>query len=135
MQKSIIFNERLICIKYQMSSKKRKVKVILMEGNEMKVKLWKRILTLVLASSMMFGDSAIGFAAEYQSSVDSSYEIASSEMIITAGNEEKNGGGSEGVAVLAIDGNENTIWHTEWYPKENNTHEDHWLQIELNNIY
>lgn len=118
-----------------MSSKKRKVKVILMEGNEMKVKLWKRILTLVLASSMMFGDSAIGFAAEYQSSVDSSYEIASSEMIITAGNEEKNGGGSEGVAVLAIDGNENTIWHTEWYPKENNTHEDHWLQIELNNIY
>ena len=101
----------------------------------MKVKLWKRILTLVLASSMMFGDSAIGFAAEYQSSVDSSYEIASSEMIITAGNEEKNGGGSEGVAVLAIDGNENTIWHTEWYPKENNTHEDHWLQIELNNIY
>lgn len=44
-----------------------KIKRNLKEGNEVKGKIWKRILAAVLAISMMFGDSVVGFAADNQS--------------------------------------------------------------------
>lgn len=57
-------------------------------------------------------------------------------MNATAGNEEiEHGNASEGSVLLAIDGNESTKWHTEWYPEDNNTYEDHWLKLELDGVY
>ena len=54
--------------------------------------------------------------------------IPVSEMTATAG-DSQNGEGPE----MAIDENESSVWHTNWYQGEN--HDDHWLQIELADIY
>ncbi|MGN0334249.1 MAG: glycosyl hydrolase family 95 catalytic domain-containing protein [Lachnospiraceae bacterium] len=64
-----------------------------------------------------------------------SKEIEISKMKITTGDEETAGGASEGPAALAIDDNVNTKWHTDWYPEAYNTHENHWLQLELDKVY
>ena len=53
----------------------------------------------------------------------------------TAGNEELNGGDAEGPAGLATDGDEGTKWHTDWFPEDGNTYDDHWLQLELDAVY
>ncbi len=59
--------------------------------------------------------------------------IPTSVMTATAGDYEPNGGASEGPANLAIDGNSSTMWHTDWDLGPN--HDNHWLQLELNEIY
>ena len=54
----------------------------------------------------------------------------------TAGNEETAyGNATEGAARLATDNNTNSKWHTDWYPEENNSYDDHWLQLELDKVY
>ena len=61
--------------------------------------------------------------------------IPVSEMTATAGDEELENSDTsiEGPASLAIDENESTIWHTNWYEGPN--YDNHWLQLELSNIY
>ena len=54
--------------------------------------------------------------------------IPVSEMTATAGDYEP---GDD--PINAIDEDENTMWHTDW--KYGPTHDDHWLQIELNDVY
>ena len=54
-------------------------------------------------------------------------------LIATAGNEEEQGTEVEGPAEFAIDGDENTWWHTKfggW-----NVDEDHWIQLEIDGSY
>ena len=53
----------------------------------------------------------------------------------TTGNYEVNGGAAEGPAANATDDDESTIWHTDWYPEDGNTYDDHWLQLELDGYY
>ena len=53
----------------------------------------------------------------------------------TTGNYEANGGAAEGPAANATDDDEGTIWHTDWYPEDGNTYDDHWLQLELDGYY
>ncbi|MGN0335045.1 MAG: discoidin domain-containing protein [Lachnospiraceae bacterium] len=60
-------------------------------------------------------------------------EIPLTEMTATAGDWEENGGATEGPAQFAIDHDENTMWHTDWYEGPN--YDNHWLQLELNSAY
>lgn len=61
--------------------------------------------------------------------------IPVSEMTATAGDEELDDSdiSVEGPANLAIDEDESTIWHTDWY--EGPSYDEHWLQLELNSAY
>lgn len=54
--------------------------------------------------------------------------IPLSEMTATAG-DAQNGEGAE----RAIDNNTGTLWHTNWNVGEN--HDNHWLQLNLNDVY
>ena len=69
------------------------------------------------------------------------FDIASDELPLsaivaaTAGNEELNGGAAEGPAGLVIDNNTSTKWHTDWYPEAGNSYDDHWVQLELDEVY
>lgn len=51
-------------------------------------------------------------------------------LTATAGSEELNFG-EEGPAALAIDGDIDTIWHTEWYNNRYIPDEDQWIQLEI----
>ena len=63
---------------------------------------------------------------------DASRDIPLSQLIVSTGNYELNGGASEGPAELAVDGDTNTIWHTDWY---GTSRDDHWFQFEIDGDY
>lgn len=54
--------------------------------------------------------------------------IPISEMIVSAG-DSQDGEGPEN----AIDEDEKTVWHTDWYVGDN--HDNHWFQVELKDVY
>ncbi len=58
--------------------------------------------------------------------VEESEEIPTSEMTATAVDEME-------AASNAIDGDNSTVWHTDWYAGEN--HDNHWIQLNLNSAY
>ena len=59
---------------------------------------------------------------------DNSWDIPVSELAVSCGDYETNGGASEGPAHLAVDGNPATMWHTDW---EGTSRANHWFQFEL----
>ncbi|MBQ4551177.1 MAG: discoidin domain-containing protein [Oscillospiraceae bacterium] len=63
---------------------------------------------------------------------DDSRDIPVEVLTATAGNEEPNGGASEGPANLVLDGNPSTIWHTDW---DGSSRDTHWIQLELSEDY
>ena len=63
---------------------------------------------------------------------DDSRDIPVEVLIATAGDEEQNGGASEGPAGLVLDDNLDTIWHTDWY---GTSRDNHWIQFELSADY
>ena len=63
---------------------------------------------------------------------DASRDIPLSAVEVSAGDWERDGGASEGPAELAVDNNEGTLWHTDWYGTSN---ENHWFQFELTENY
>ena len=57
-------------------------------------------------------------------------------VAVTTGNYEDSATTSgEGPAEYAIDNDENTKWHTEWEPADGAGYADHWLQLELDDVY
>ena len=62
---------------------------------------------------------------------EGSTEIPTSEMIMSAGNIQPNGS-SEGDARFAIDGDNTTLWHTNYNGSERDTH---WIQVKLKSDY
>ena len=63
---------------------------------------------------------------------DDSRDIPLSELIVSCGDYEADGGASEGPAELAVDNDTNTLWHTDWY---GTSRENHWFQFELTGEY
>ncbi len=57
-------------------------------------------------------------------------EIPTSEMNVSAGSEQQNNA-TEGLAEYAIDGNANTLWHTDW---SGAPRADHWFQVEFDEL-
>ncbi len=55
-------------------------------------------------------------------------EIPVDAMTVSAG-DSQSGEGPE----MAVDGNSDTMWHTDWYAGDN--HDNHWFQIELDGMY
>ena len=63
---------------------------------------------------------------------DSSRDIPVSVLTATAGDWQRGYEATEGPASLALDGNESTLWHTDWY---GTSRADHWIQFELSEEY
>ncbi len=63
---------------------------------------------------------------------DASRDIPVEVLIPTAGDYERNGGASEGPPELVLDGNPDTIWHTDW---KGTSRANHWIQFELTGDY
>ena len=82
-------------------------------------------------TSITIGDIAI-FKAPEAKPVELPLETI---VKTTTGNFEANGGAAEGPAGNATDNDTGTIWHTDWYPEDGNSYDDHWLQLELDGYY
>ena len=63
---------------------------------------------------------------------DDSRDIPLSALEVSCGDYEPDGGASEGPAELAVDNNDQTIWHTDW---QGTSRENHWFQFELTDTY
>ena len=95
----------------------------------------KRLLSLVLAMAMVFGLLSGGFAPALASDTDpsdNSWDIPLSNLAVSCGDYEPDGGASEGPANLAVDNNNATMWHTDW---QGTSRENHWFQFQVNGDY
>ncbi len=63
---------------------------------------------------------------------DSSRDIPVSVLTATAGDWQTGYEATEGPAHLVLDGNESTLWHTNWY---GTSRANHWIQFELSESY
>ena len=64
---------------------------------------------------------------------DDSRDIPVSDFEVSTGDYEKNGMQyNEGPAYFAVDGDPNSLWHTDWY---GTSRENHWFQFELTETY
>ncbi|MBQ4549494.1 MAG: S-layer homology domain-containing protein [Oscillospiraceae bacterium] len=97
----------------------------------MKIRLTRRIFALVMAFVMVVG-LLPAMASAAQAADDSSRDIPLSEVVVSCGDYEPDGGATEGPASLAVDNNTGTMWHTDWYGTSN---ENHWFQFELTEEY
>ena len=100
-------------------------------------KWFKSSLCILLAIMMIVGNASfIRVAAEGSyitiEPTDSSWDIPLSELEVSCGDYEPNGGSSEGPANLAVDGNNATMWHTDW---EGTSRANHWFQFEVTGEY
>ena len=102
------------------------------------MKKWlKTSISLLLAIMMIVSNAAFVRAADEGGYItiepgDSSWDIPVSELEVSCGDYEPQGGASEGPANLAVDGNIATMWHTDW---EGTSRENHWFQFELTEGY
>ena len=96
----------------------------------MKQTNFRRALSLVMALCMVIALLPMGYAAA--AADDDSFDIPLSELKVSCGDYEPDGGANEGPANLAVDSNINTIWHTDWNGTSN---ENHWFQFELTGEY
>ncbi|MBQ7099093.1 MAG: S-layer homology domain-containing protein [Oscillospiraceae bacterium] len=97
----------------------------------MKIRLTRRIFALVMAFVMVVG-LLPAMASAAQAADDSSRDIPLSDLVVSCGDYEPDGGATEGPASLAVDSNTSTMWHTDWYGTSN---ENHWFQFELTEEY
>ena len=100
-------------------------------------KWFKTSMCILLAVLMVVGNAAMVTAAASDSSVtlsadDDSWDIPLSDLAVSCGDYEPDGGASEGPANLAVDGNNATMWHTDW---EGTTRTNHWFQFEVKGAY
>ena len=63
---------------------------------------------------------------------DDSRDIPVSVLTATAGDWQRGYEATEGPAELVLDGNESTLWHTNWY---GTSRDNHWIQFELRESY
>ena len=68
----------------------------------------------------------------FKDPADDSRDIPVSVLTATAGDVQSETDPSEGPAHLVLDGNPNTIWHTDWY---GTSRANHWIQFELSEGY
>ena len=85
----------------------------------------RRMLSLLLALCMVIGLLPLSYAAAQEAS-DATWDIPLSELEVSCGDYEPNGGANEGPARLAVDNNTGTMWHTDW---EGTSRENHWFQF------
>ena len=91
----------------------------------MKNRLPRRIFALVMALIMVLG-LVPSMAIAAQVANDATWDIPLSELEVSCGDYEPNGGANEGPARLAVDNNTGTMWHTDW---EGTSRENHWFQF------
>ena len=78
------------------------------------------------------GELTVTVAVNRYDPDDPSRDIPVSVLSATAGDWQTGYEATEGPAHLVLDGNVNTIWHTNWY---GTSRENHWIQFELSEDY
>ncbi|MBQ4550839.1 MAG: discoidin domain-containing protein [Oscillospiraceae bacterium] len=73
-----------------------------------------------------------GASVASAAATDESRDIPTSVLTATAGDYETDGGASEGPPELVLDGNTNTLWHTDW---TGTSRDNHWIQFALSEEY
>mgnify|MGYP003293602907 CR=1 FL=1 len=91
----------------------------------------RRMLSVLLALCMVICLLPMSRASAVAAD-DASFDIPLSELSVSCGDYEPNGGASEGPANLAVDENPATMWHTDW---EGTSRENHWIQLEVKGDY
>ena len=97
----------------------------------MKKTNFRRAICLLMALCMVICLLPMSRAAAL-SADDASFDIPLSELSVSCGDYEPNGGASEGPAYLAVDNNIATMWHTDW---EGTSRENHWFQFKQSSSY
>ena len=97
----------------------------------MKKTNFRRVLSMLMALCMVIALLPMGNANALAAD-DASFDIPLSELSVSCGDYEPNGGASEGPAYLAVDNNIATMWHTDW---EGTSRENHWFQFKQNASY
>ena len=98
------------------------------------MKKMKKAFAWILVLCMILSAMPVSARAEQEGGFvviepdDNSWDIPVSELAVSCGDYETNGGASEGPAHLAVDGNPATMWHTDW---EGTSRANHWFQFEL----
>ena len=72
------------------------------------------------------------FVAKTEDPADASRDIPVEVLTATAGDWQTGYEATEGPANLVLDGDPNTIWHTNWY---GTSRDNHWIQLELSEDY
>ena len=85
-----------------------------------------------LDGSTFEGDLSVTVAVNRYDADDPSRDIPVDLLTATAGDWQTGYEATEGPAELVLDGNESTIWHTDWY---GTSRTDHWIQFELSDSY
>ena len=97
----------------------------------MKKTNFRRVLCLLMALCMVICLLPMSRASAVAAD-DASFDIPLSELSVSCGDYEPNGGSSEGPAYLAVDNNIATMWHTDW---EGTSRENHWFQFKQSASY
>ena len=97
----------------------------------MKKTNFRRALCLLMALCMVICLLPMSRASAVAAD-DASFDIPLSELSVSCGDYEPNGGASEGPAYLAVDNNVATMWHTDW---EGTSRANHWFQFEQSSSY
>ena len=103
-------------------------------------RLSRRILALAMALVMVLSllpavtveARSARMTLSTQAADDATWDIPLSELTVSCGDYEPDGGASEGPANLAVDNNTSTMWHTDW---QGTSRENHWFQFELTGSY
>ena len=78
------------------------------------------------------GDLSVTVVVNLYDPDDASRDIPVSQLTATAGDWQTGYEATEGPANLVLDGNEGTIWHTNWY---GTSRANHWIQFEISGDY
>ena len=85
-----------------------------------------------LDGSVFEGELSVTVFVNRYDADDASRDIPVSVLTATAGDWQTGYEATEGPAELVLDGNEGTIWHTNWY---GTSRTNHWIQFELSEDY
>ena len=85
-----------------------------------------------LDGETFLGELSVTVAVNRYDPDDNSRDIPVELLTATAGDWQTGYEATEGPANLVLDGNVNTLWHTNWY---GTSRDDHWIQFELSEDY
>ena len=85
-----------------------------------------------LDGAVFEGELSVTVAVNRYDPDDPSRDIPVSVLTATAGDWQRGYEATEGPAELVLDGNESTLWHTNWY---GTSRDNHWIQFELSESY